>query len=75
MKTVDLDRTSEQLAALIDQLQMTGEVVFIDHDHPVAKLVPCPNTIPMTLKAGCLKGFEMATDFEAPLDDFKDYVG
>ena len=74
MKTVELDQTTDDLAALIDQLQMTGEVIFIDHDMPVAKLVPYPTATTAILKAGCLKGFGMAADFDAPLEDFKDYL-
>jgi hypothetical protein len=40
----------------------------------VATLRPAPeNAVP--LKAGCLKGFWTAPDFNEPLEDFKDYLG
>ena len=29
---------------------------------------------PVALKAGCLKGFWMASDFDAPLEDFREYM-
>ena len=29
---------------------------------------------PAAPKAGCLKGFRMAPDFEAPLEDFREYM-
>ncbi len=29
---------------------------------------------PAVPKAGCLKGFRMAADFDAPLEDFREYM-
>ena len=29
---------------------------------------------PVAPKAGCLKGFRMAPDFDAPLEDFQEYM-
>jgi len=40
----------------------------------VATLRPAPGPA-SALKAGCLKGFWTAADFNDPLEDFKDYVG
>lgn len=38
----------------------------------VATLRPAPKA-PIALKAGSLKGIWIADDFDAPLEDFKDY--
>ena len=41
----------------------------------VATLTPEPaEEAGVALKAGCLKGFWMAPDFEEPLEDFKEYM-
>jgi len=40
----------------------------------VATLRPAPEPV-SALKAGCLKGFWTAPDFNEPLEDFKDYLG
>ena len=39
----------------------------------VATLRPAPAERPV-LRAGCLKGFWIAPDFDAPIEDFKDYT-
>ena len=41
-------------------------VLHIEDEHAPAK-----SKAP---KAGCLKGFRMAPDFDAPLEDFRDYM-
>lgn len=40
----------------------------------VAMLRPAP-VADGALKAGCFKGFWTASDFNEPLEDFKDYLG
>jgi len=57
----------------------TGEeVVITENDQPVARIVPTP--VIATKKArqlGTMKGsvLYMAPDFDAPLEDFKEYTG
>ena len=70
MKTLELADVSEEFHALINELTQSGEIVIVDHDLPVAKLVPIAVPIKTPLKAGCLKGFVLSPDFDAPLDDF-----
>ncbi len=41
------------------------------HIEDAVEAVP---TMPVTPKAGCLKGFWMAPDFDAPLEDFREYM-
>ncbi len=42
-------------------------VVQIEDEVVPAQRAPAP-------KAGCLKGFWMAPDFDAPLEDFREYM-
>ncbi len=43
-------------------VQIEDDVVAVP---PKARVAP---------KAGCLKGFRMAPDFDAPLEDFREYM-
>jgi antitoxin (DNA-binding transcriptional repressor) of toxin-antitoxin stability system len=54
---------------------MQGEEVLIQqNDHQVVRLVPQIYTNQKP-QYGCAKGLiEMDDDFDAPLDDFKDYM-
>jgi antitoxin (DNA-binding transcriptional repressor) of toxin-antitoxin stability system len=54
---------------------MAGEDVIIARDHkPLLKLVPLQDHS-RPLKPGSARGrIWMADDFEAPLDDFKEYM-
>lgn len=59
-----------------------GEVVEVTADEKVVALVTCRNHGPWPSEAGIAKagcyarpGFWMAPDFDAPLDDFKEYMG
>ncbi len=72
MSTVTLEEAQARLGELIARLQ-PGEVIVITRDEkPVARLV----AEPPARKFGSLKGtvLYMAPDFDAPLDEFKDYV-
>ena len=40
MKTASISQTKNQLSTLIDQVRQGETIVIIDHDRPVAKLVP-----------------------------------
>ncbi len=66
------------LSRLLDQVEAGGAVTITRHGKPVARLVP-PDPEPVQkAKFGCARGkpgeFYMATDFDAPLDDFKAYL-
>jgi antitoxin (DNA-binding transcriptional repressor) of toxin-antitoxin stability system len=73
---VTLEEAQAQLPKLIAQLQ-TGEEIIITRDQkPVARLIgeKTPNRNPR--RPGTLKGtvLFMAADFNAPLEDFKEYM-
>ena len=74
MKTLELDTTSEEVHALLRELTSSGEVLIVEHNMPIAKLVPVYPPASTTLKAGCLKGFVMSDDFDEPLEEFKEYT-
>ena len=66
------------LGDLIHRLGPGQEVVITENDYPVARLVATesaqqPRPIP---RLGTQPGsvLYMATDFDAPLDDFKEYM-
>ena len=76
MSTITLEEAQSHLASLVEQLQPGEEILITRNDEPVAKLVgqPKPGIPPRRL--GTLKGtvLYIAPDFNAPLDEFKDYM-
>ena len=74
MKTVGLFEAKTHLAALVDQVQEEGTIVLTRRGKPVAELRPVEGKGPR--KFGASKGslIYMATDFNEPLEDFKDYM-
>ncbi len=77
MSTVTLELAASQLQALIDSLHPGDEIIITRNDQPVARLIgerpPAPTG---KRKLGTMKGSVtyMAPDFDAPLDDFKEYM-
>jgi antitoxin (DNA-binding transcriptional repressor) of toxin-antitoxin stability system len=75
MPTVSLEEAQARLPELIDQLSPWQDVIITRDEKPVARLiVEGPRQQPRQL--GTLKGTVryMAPDFDAPLDDFKEYM-
>jgi antitoxin (DNA-binding transcriptional repressor) of toxin-antitoxin stability system len=75
MSTLNLDEAQARLRQIIAGLQPGEEVVLTDNGQPLAKLVKSGRTT-WPCKAGSYKkpGFWMAPDFDAPLDEFKEYM-
>jgi len=71
--TITLEEAQSHLKELIDRLAPGEEVVITENERAVAKLV---GEGPVERKLGTLKGTVryMAPDFDAPLDDFKEYM-
>ena len=72
--TIDLDQARAQLAKLIQDVAKGSEVVITLDGQAIARLVPpkeaCPDRVP-----GSAKGlFVVPDDFDAPLEDFRDYM-
>ena len=77
MTTVTIQNAQATLTDLIHRLTPGDEVVITDNDQPVARLLPTAATPPKKPRQlGTLKGtvLYMAPDFDAPLEDFKEYM-
>jgi prevent-host-death family protein len=75
MPTVTLDEAQARLPELIGQLQPGEEITITDHGQPLAKVKKAERTS-WPCKAGSAAGkICMAADFDAPLEDFKEYMG
>jgi prevent-host-death family protein len=76
MATVTIEEAQAHLGDLIEKLQPGEEVVITRNAEPVAKLVAAAPPAPLR-QPGLLKDkiLYMADDFDAPLEDFKEYMG
>ena len=72
--TIPLHEAQTSLAELIHGLAAGDEIVITENDRPVARIVAAQAR--EERKLGTLKGtvLYMAPDFDAPLDDFKEYM-
>ena len=75
MATVTIQEAQATLLELIHQLPPGEEVVITENNQPVAKLARILPTQQWPCKAGTAKGkIWMAPDFDAPLEEFKEYM-
>ncbi|MBI3249004.1 MAG: type II toxin-antitoxin system Phd/YefM family antitoxin [Deltaproteobacteria bacterium] len=78
MTTVTIEEAQADLAELIHQLQPAEEILITENNQPVARLILTPPAIRprKPRQPGTLKGTVtyMAPDFDAPLDDFREYM-
>jgi prevent-host-death family protein len=77
MSTVSVQEAQAKLWELIRKLKPGDEIVITENNQPVARLVPAvgrPQKKPR--QPGTLRGTVkyMAPDFDAPLEDFKEYM-
>ncbi len=75
MSPLNLDEAQAHLREIVAGLQPGEEVVLTDNGQPLAKIVKTVRTS-WPCKAGSAKGkvLYMAPDFDAPLEDFKEYM-
>ncbi|MEX0612294.1 MAG: DUF2281 domain-containing protein [Pirellulales bacterium] len=75
MTSLPIQQVQAQLPELIHQLAPGDEVVITENDQPIARILP-PLPSQPTRKLGSLRGtvLHMAPDFDAPLDEFKEYT-
>ena len=74
MQTATIEDVQAHLPEILDKLAPGEEVIITRDGKPVAKLLPeFPKGVPIP---GRGKGtvLYMAPDFDAPLDDFKEYT-
>jgi antitoxin (DNA-binding transcriptional repressor) of toxin-antitoxin stability system len=77
MTSLSIQEAQAQFPDLVHRLTLGDEVVILENDKPVARIVPAtgqPTRLPR--HPGTLRGtvLYMATDFDAPLEDFKEYM-
>ncbi len=75
MSTVTIEEAQAHLPELIEQLQPGEAIIITSHGIPVAQVKKAERTS-WPCEAGTAKdrSFWMAPDFDAPLDDFKEYM-
>lgn len=75
MNTITLEEAQAHLPELLDRLQPGEEITITNQGHPVAQVRKAERTS-WPCQAGTAKGRSlwMAPDFDAPLDDFKEYM-
>jgi prevent-host-death family protein len=76
MQAISIRDAQNQLADLIHRLAPGEEVVITENDLPVAKLARAEPSKQWPCKAGSAKEtiHWMAPDFDAPLEEFKEYM-
>ena len=74
--TVTIEEAQAHLVELIDKLNPGEEVVIIRNEQPIARLVGEPRRVRKPRQPGSAKDkiLYMADDFDAPLEDFKEYM-
>jgi len=77
MATITIQEAQATLSELIHRLAPGDEVVITENDQPVARLVPsCGGPTRKARQLGTLRGtvLHLAPDFDASLEDFKEYM-
>jgi antitoxin (DNA-binding transcriptional repressor) of toxin-antitoxin stability system len=76
MTTVSIEEAQARLPELIDHLNPGEELVILRDQRPVAKLVGEAASSRRPREPGSAKDqiLYLAEDFDAPLEDFKDYM-
>jgi prevent-host-death family protein len=71
MAQFNLAEAKAHFSELVQKAMLGEEVIVAKENRPVVKIVPLK---PAKRKPGTGKGIWMSPDFDAPLDDFKDYT-
>jgi antitoxin (DNA-binding transcriptional repressor) of toxin-antitoxin stability system len=76
MSMISIEEAQSRLSELIQGLTPGEEVVITENDRPVATLTAASRPERAPRPPGFLRGsvLYMAPDFDAPLDDFKEYM-
>jgi antitoxin (DNA-binding transcriptional repressor) of toxin-antitoxin stability system len=76
MTTITIQEAQANLRDLIHALPPGGEVLITEDDRPIARLSLPAESSKLPRQPGTMKGsvLYMAPDFDAPLDEFKEYM-
>ena len=75
MSTVTIEEAQAKLPELIEHLQPGEEITITDHGQPLAQVKKAQRTT-WPCKAGSAKSsiLRIAPDFDAPLEEFQEYM-
>ena len=75
MTIVSLEEAQARLATLVRTLEPGDKVIITYQNEPIARLIS-PQTNKPPRKLGTMRGTVkfIAPDFDAPLDDFREYM-
>ncbi len=74
MYQIELEKAKAQIDSLLQTALGGEEVVITQNEQPVLKLVPIP-VVKSRRRSGSAKGLiTMSDDFDAPLEDFAEYM-
>lgn len=71
---IDLAQAETQLAQLVQEVSEGAEIVITDHGRPVARLLSFTESPPDRVPGSARGLFTVPDNFDAPLDDFRDYT-
>ncbi|MHB1035567.1 MAG: type II toxin-antitoxin system Phd/YefM family antitoxin [Pirellulales bacterium] len=75
MATVNLDEAKAHLGEIISEMEPGEQVVIVQEGHPVATLTRSrPKEFPCRAGSARETKHWMAPDFDAPLEDFREYM-
>ncbi len=76
MTSLSIEEAQARLPALVHGLNPGDEVELTENGRPLARIVPATTPVPAPRRPGTLRGtvLYMAPDFDAPLEDFKEYM-
>jgi antitoxin (DNA-binding transcriptional repressor) of toxin-antitoxin stability system len=74
MRKISVGDAEKQLRHLIDEVDRGEEVVITRGDGASFKLIPLPKHSPQPTFGSAEGEIWMSDDFDAPLDDFDDYM-
>ncbi|HEX2092604.1 MAG TPA: type II toxin-antitoxin system prevent-host-death family antitoxin [Longimicrobiaceae bacterium] len=68
-------QAESQLARLVEEVDAGAEVVITRNGQPVARIVPAVEETGPDRTPGSAKGlFTVPDDFDAPIEDFREYM-
>lgn len=77
MTTISVAEAQAKLADLIHSLAPGDELLLTENERPVARIISTPvSEMRKPREPGTMRGtvLYMAPDFDAPLEDFKEYM-
>ncbi len=67
--------TQQQVLKLIESILRGQSIMLMQDQKPIAEVIPIEQAEPKYRQAGTMKGMIwMSDDFDAPLEDFKEYM-